>query len=661
MRKPKMLFSLLALVASTAQAAEPVRYSLMFSDKEIGYHTVEQKSADRWEAVFHADDNGRGAKLKGSYRFSADGRPVEIDITGKSWFQAPVEEHFEVRDGVARWQTLSDKGEVKDDGKSLYFAAESLPFDLVVLARQLEKAKDNMLSLYPAGVAEVERLYVLEAAGKRFTLNTIRGVNTDPYYFWTDNDGKLAAWLLSQAIVLVRDDLDELLPNFNDAQQSVLNRINDERTAKFRRSVDGIVVFRDVKIFDSENAKLLPGRDVLAFNGRITDVRETGGALPEGAEIIEGKGATLLPGLWDVHAHSSDAAQGFANIAFGVTSVREIGNEPKDIFAMRENIESGVAIGPRQWLAGFVEGKSETAASTGMMAETLEEALSIVDWYADRGYHQIKIYNSIKPEWVEPLTERAHERGMLVSGHVPAFMIAEDAVRAGYDEINHINMLFLNFLLEEGDDTRTMLRFTRLGERAASVDLDSRRVRNFVRELRKRDVAVDPTIRVFLSMMLARPGKLDPTAEYFVERMPATWQRAAHQPFMEVPAEFDDNYSAAAQAMRDMLLMLHKEGVTIMPGTDGAPGYSLHGELFEWVRSGIPAAKVLQAATLVPSKRFGLDHEIGSIARGKRAELVLVDGDPVNNIEDLRNIRLVMQGENLFDAPAMLESLSIKP
>jgi len=663
MRLETLLLSLVIVFSTTsaAQAAEPARYSLMYSDKIVGYHTVEQKSPDHWEAVFHADDNGRGAKLKADYRFAKDGRPIEIGITGKSWFQAPVDEHFEIRDGVARWRTLSDKGEAPDDGKSLYFAAESLPFGLAILARQLNKAKDSTLSLYPAGEATVEHLHALEADGKRFDLNAIRGVDTEPHIFWTDSEGKLAAWLISQAIVLVRDDLDELLPKLNDAQQTVLAKLNDERAAKFRKSVDGIVVFQDVKVFDSETAKLLPGRDVLTFNGRITDVRKTGAALPEDAQIIEGKGATLLPGLWDVHAHSSDAAQGFANIAFGVTSVREIGNEAKDIFAMRDNIESGAAIGPRQWLAGFVEGKSETAASTGMMAETREEALGIVDWYADRGYHQIKIYNSVKPEWVKPLADRAHERGMLVSGHVPAFMIAEDAVRAGYDEINHINMLFLNFLLEEGDDTRTMLRFTRLGERAASVDLDSRRVKNFVRELKKRDVAVDPTLRVFLSMMLARPGSLDPTAEYFVERMPAIWRRAAYQPFMEVPAEFDDNYTAAAQAMRDMLLMLHKEGVTLMPGTDGAPGYSLHGELFEWVRSGIPAAQVLQAATLVPAKRFGLDREIGSIARGKRAELVLVDGDPVNNIEDLRNIRLVMQGKNLFDAPAMLESLSIKP
>jgi hypothetical protein len=108
-------------------------------------------------------------------------------------------------------------------------------------------------------------------------------------------------------------------------------------------------------------------------------------------------------------------------------------------------------IGTRVVRSGFIDQKSPFAAPTGRLAETLDEALDMVRWYAERDYPQIKIYSSITPDWVRPIADEIHRHGMRLSGHIPSFMTAERAVRDGFDEIQHVNMLFLNFrALREG-------------------------------------------------------------------------------------------------------------------------------------------------------------------------------------------------------------------
>lgn len=643
-----------------ARAAES-RHVLFAGDKEIGFQAAKPLGDGRWQVRFEADDNGRGSKLDALYRVAPDGGLAAADISGKSWFLAPVEEHFAVRDGVASWRTLSDRGERRMDGEAFYLPAESLPFDLALLARRLKRDADRRVALLPAGTASGELLATLDHGGARFELHAVHGLDTAPALVWLDESGELAAWMLGDFIALLRDDLLGARAAFSAQQRLAETRRETERSRVFPQPASGLIVFRDVNVFDAERATLIGGQDVYVFDGVITDVRATGGKPPGNAHIIDGEGGTLLPGLWDMHGHSSMAADGFQHVAFGVTSVREIGNEPEGILSLQRQVRTGEVIGPRRVLAGFLEGKSEFAANTGVMAESLADALSAVDWYADRGFSQIKIYNSVKPEWVKPIVERAHDRGLRVSGHVPAFMIAEDVVDAGYDEINHINMLFLNFLLRPGDDTRTTLRFSRLGEGAGTLDLDGKPVRDFVARLKQRNVVVDPTMVAFRSMLLARDGETDPTLAPFVDRLPASVRRRSKAAVLDIPAEQDANYRASAEALQRMLLLLHEEGIPLVPGTDGPPGYWLHAELNEWVKAGIAPAKALQAATITSARVAGRAQELGSIARGKLADLVLVDGDPTRDIGELRRIRLVMQGERLFDAPAMLREINIVP
>jgi hypothetical protein len=641
-----------------AESNELVYFS---AGSKSGVYREEQVTSGLWKIRSHISDNGRGEDLTAEYQLDGDGFPYRLKITGKSWGGAAVDETFAMDDDSAEWKSLSDSGHVQLDMKAYYLPLEATLFDNANLIRLASKNTDHSVDLLPAGKVTVRRILTEEIDGQPYDLFAISGLRTEDSHIWIDAGGNPAAFIYSKADYFVQEPLHASVGRLADLQTHHTDNIHSSRSEMFRETVDGLVIFRNVKVFDSKTATVSPGQDVLIFDGRITNVRPTGGPLPEGARLIDGRDGVLMPGLWDVHAHTYTEGRMFQHVAFGVTSIREMAATPEKSLDIRRRIDKREIIGPRHVLAGFIEGKSEFSAKTGIIVEDLESAIETVDWFADHDFQQLKIYNSIQPDWVKPMVEHAHERGMRVSGHVPAFMIAEDAIKAGYDEINHINMLFLNFLLEEGDDTRTSLRFTRLGESAGEIDLSSSRVRNFIESLKTNNVAVDPTLGVFKYMLHPERGVIDPNSTFFVDRLPAVLRRQYLTPWLEIAAEDRDAYRRSSTALDEMIVLLHESGIDIMPGTDGGPGYSLHAELVSWVNAGIPAPAVLRAATWVPAELYSVGHERGSIEAGKLADLILVDGDPTRNIEDIRHIRLVMQGSSLFDAPAMLEEMGIEP
>lgn len=170
-------------------------------------------------------------------------------------------------------------------------------------------------------------------------------------------------------------------------------------------------------------------------------------------------GHTLLPGLWDMHTHIS-RTHGLLHLAGGVTTVRDLANDTDELIETKKLYDTDAVLGPRIILAGFMDGSGKYTGPTKVVVDTEEQAVAAMNRYVELGYEQIKLYSSIKPELVDPIAKAAHARGLRVSGHIPAFMTAEQAVRAGYDEIQHINMLVLNFLFDKVQDTRTPARFS---------------------------------------------------------------------------------------------------------------------------------------------------------------------------------------------------------
>ena len=187
-----------------------------------------------------------------------------------------------------------------------------------------------------------------------------------------------------------------------------------------------------------------------------------------------------MPGLWDNHQHLTSSDEGALDLANGVTSARDMANDT-DTFPKRvERYDNGTELGPRVLKAGIIDGTGEFAGPTKMRVDTAEEAIKDVDWYADHGYVQMKIYSSIKPELVPVIADRAHAHGMRVSGHVPAFMSARQFIEGGADEIQHFNFIELNFLFPEVKETRNRDRFIKVAEHAREFTPDKPQVREFI-------------------------------------------------------------------------------------------------------------------------------------------------------------------------------------
>src|SRR4030095_12999912 len=262
-------------------------------------------------------------------------------------------------------------------------------------------------------------------------------------------------------------------------------QVEDARSAELARRLTsrpkGNLVIRNVGLFDSQTGKVLPNQRVTVDGQKIASVEPDQDQSVTGtAQTIDGKGKMLLPGLWDMHAHLfPDNA--FLDIASGVTTVRDLANSIEELTKLRQQIDRGTQIGPRVVPAGFIEGSGPfdgpgpLKGQVKILAATPEEARQRVDHYADLGYVQIKIYSSVKPELVPVIIEEAHKRGLRVSGHVPANMVAEQFIRDGADEIQHMNFIFLNFM-PDVKETRTPARFIEPGKRGADLDLNSEQV-----------------------------------------------------------------------------------------------------------------------------------------------------------------------------------------
>jgi imidazolonepropionase-like amidohydrolase len=421
------------------------------------------------------------------------------------------------------------------------------------------------------------------------------------------------------------------------------------------------VAIRHVSVFDSEKATVREDQTVIIEGERIAAVGAAGSvAVPKDAEIIDGSGKMLLPGLFDMHSHSQDL-NGPLNIASGVTSIRDMGSDIDELHHLQERWDQGSAIGPRVFKAGFIDGHSPFQAPVGLYADTVEEAVAAVNRYADLGYIQIKVYSSLKPELMPAIIKTAHERGLRVSGHIPNGMIASEFVAEGADEIQHINFIFLNFLAAQVKDSRTPERFTAVGANAAKLDLDSKPVADFIQLLKDHKTTVDVTLATFEGMFTGRPGVASPDFAPILSRLPAQVQREAYAGGLPASGANDQLYKDSYQAMLNMTKRLYDAGIPILAGTDALAGVMLHRELELEVRAGIPAPQALQIATFNAARLLKQEKELGSIVPGRRADLLLVEGNPARQISDIRRCRVVMKNGTIYESAALYRAMGMRP
>lgn len=642
--------------ASLAQRTDKI----FLQGNPAGTQTVQEEPGGAVRAEYSYNDRGRGDHIVATWKLDADGLPIEYQGSGNDYMKAPVDERFEIKDGRATWKNRSEKGEQAVNGKAFYLPMDAPPEFMAVLTRALAKAPGHKLALLPAGEVSLESGGKVTLGKTELTAHRIIGLAFTPQTIWLGpGEGMATAggWMS-----VVSPPYEAALPQLRAAEEKNEAEWSQKFAREMTHTPKSDLVIGNARVFDPRDLSVTPGRSVLVRGDRIIRVAADTDFKPAaGAEIIDARGRLLMPGLWDNHQHFSSPEDGPLDLANGVTSARDMGNDTDSFLARVARYDDGSELGPRVAKAGIIDGTGEFAGPTKMRADTAADAIKHVDWYAAHGYVQIKIYSSIKPELVPVIADRAHGHGMRVSGHVPAFMSARQFIENGADEIQHFNFIELNFLFPEVQETRNRDRFIKVAERAREFTPDQPQVREFIDFLKQHHTVLDPTINIFEGLFCGDPSAITPGLEQIVPRFPAQIRRSMRSGALEVPAEKAAAYREAFPAMLRLLKAVDEAGIPIIPGTDALSGYTLHHELELYVRAGIPASEVLRMATLTSAEVMGANKDRGVIAAGKLADLILVDGDPTKEIRDLHRITTVIKGGKVYDPAAIEKALGITP
>jgi len=645
--------------------ATATKYAFLLAGNPAGHFAMWMDGANTLQTFYEYNDRGRGPQLRSRIVLGANSVPTEIEVTGHDYYKGPVNERFSFTNGKASWKNKGEQGEKAAPANAFYSRFSDAPEEAALVVRAALNAADHKLPLLPAGEAQVERVgdSRVQAGGKTLELTqyNVSGFGFSPYPVWLDGDKQLFA-SGSEWPTVIREGWESVWPTLLAAQNSAREAHNARLAKELAKKPNGPLVFQHANLFDSESATVKRGMTVVIKGNRIETVAPDSAVknIPANAQVIDASGKTLLPGLWDMHVHLSED-DGMLDIAAGVTTVRDLANDIDKLMAMRKSFDSGEAIGPRVIMAGFIDGPGPYQGPTKILADTPEQARRFVDRYKMLGYEQIKIYSSVKPELVPVIIDEAHQNGLRVSGHIPAFMNATQAVEDGYNEIQHINFIFLNFWFDRVKDTRTPARFTEVAQHASELDLKSQPVQDFIALLKDHHVDIDPTVGIFEGMFLARPGSVDPQFAEVADRMPPQVRRGFLGGGLPVPEGMDQRYRDSAQALLNMVHLLYTSGVPIVAGTDSLAGFALHSELEYYVKAGIPAPQVLQIATLGAARIMKHDGQSGSVAPGKLADMVLIDGDPTAKISDIRRVQTVVKDGVVYDSTALYKTMGVAP
>ncbi|WP_129648113.1 amidohydrolase family protein [Peristeroidobacter agariperforans] len=637
-----------------ADLVSAARYSVVMSNAVKGELTVLPAAGRERRTTLQFNDRGRGPELNIVSRYDERGMLISHQLHGLNYAKRPIEETFASTGGKARWRSHADHGDTEANG--YYLPNEANAEDLAALARALLRAQGE-LALLPAGKARIEKAQRLSVHGANGAMNVtlylLSGIQLQPQPLWLDADLELFASAATWQSV-VRTGFEESLPALIAAQDQTLSMARIARGKALRRQPQRPLLIRDARMFDAERRVMKPGMSVLVKGDRIVAVAPTQDLVPSGdVEVIDARGRTLLPGLWEMHAHVLSESEGALSLMAGVTSDRDLGNNPQALARLTQLFDEGSLPGPWITAAELIDGRDPMAAPIGTLVGTPEEMRDAVNAAADRGYPQVKFYSSLSRELLDVGIATARKRNLRISGHVPAGMTLREAILAGYQEVNHANFWILNFMPPEVVKvTNTPVRFSAVLEHGHELDLDSKQVRELIALMKRRNVVVDPTLVTFENMFTGYKGEMSPWMAPWANRLPAAVVRGGRSGGRASTPEQRATYTQSFTRMKQMLKLLHEAGVPIVAGTDSdALLYARELELY--VEAGIPAAEVLYIATLGAARVMGQDHEAGSIAPGKRADLILVDGDPLANVGDVRRTRMVIKGGAMYDCDAL--------
>ena len=460
---------------------------------------------------------------------------------------------------------------------------------------------------------------------------------------WMNDSGRIAALMtfaggLPQEEILDGYEEVEAQLEHSGVQQEMLDLDDLDREVPSEAARAFAIV--GARLIDGTGAPAVENSVVMVRDGRIVAAGKAGAVkVPAGTRVIHAEGRSLLPGLWEMHVHYSGVEFGPALLAAGVTTTRDCGGEFEFLTTVRRKIDKDHALGPRLLLAGLIDSGGPLAFGY-VDVKTPAEAVEAVDNYADAKFEQIKVYTQLQPDVLRAISEEAHRRGMTVTGHVPAAINAFDGIADGMDQINHLQFV-----------TRAMIPEGSTGP----VDLQSQRAQKLIALLKEKQIVVDPTLS--WGEMAGHPKDIDVASfEPGIDAAPFTLSSKFRA--LGAPAADDAKFHERMETNVKVVGALYRAGVTIVPGSDtGLLGYGLDRELELYVQAGMSPMAAIQSATIVSARVMKLDGESGSIEVGKRADMVLVDGNPLENISNVRRVVSVVTNGRMYDSKRLGRSV----
>jgi imidazolonepropionase-like amidohydrolase len=580
------------------------------------------------------NDRGRGDSTVTTYSYDQRGFVVKLTAAGVDYYKKPISEKFEIVEGIARWETDTEKEETRIDHD-----VEFRPGSVRIFKNYNNyfRLPGQKIHLFPSGESTLSVLtHHTLPDGRQVQLITLQNNNDDPRYVWIDDRHEFFAEPSDYHATILAG-----YENQNFELLKIQDRFVTARYQEMRKQLseiaDGIVI-KNATLFDSKSGTVKPNTTIVIENGFVRKVTTQKNVnVPKRYKVIDVQGKFVMPGLWDNHTHYPDHANGIQYVAYGVTNIRDMASNPV-IVERKKDIDDGRVIGPRMTLAGLIDGAGPFTAPTNGIT-TVDEGKKLIHDFARLGYAQVKLYSSLNPDWVKPLADEAKKLDLRVSGHIPVHMLAEEAVRDGFDEIQHLNMLFLNFYGKDLD-TRTPLRFVAVAQKAAFFDFE------------------DPKWKAFVSLLKEHKTVIDPTVTNLEKKFTGTPQSP---PTLPIPNGLEETYAKSFTNSLKMIKVLHDNGIVILPGTDFFPaGSGLHRELANYVRAGIPHADVLKMATWTSAEVNRKSDRYGSIEPNRPADIIVIDGDPLKNIQDLEKIEMIIKDRNVYRSKDLLAAVAAK-
>jgi imidazolonepropionase-like amidohydrolase len=599
---------------------------------------------------------GQVFELDSTARAGADGLPSSVAIHGVTP-QGDAAETFSVANGMASWKSPVDEGKAAYSAPAFYVSQGGPIAGTAWFLESLLASADKSLDLLPGGKARAGRLIDLEVgtgqARQTITLWSVTGIGTSPLPVWADANNKFFAITFGIA----------WLPEAYSGEQT---KIEAAQAAAMAEQAPGLakalvtipagpVAFTGVRLFDADALRFLTDQTVVVDKGAIAAVgaRESV-TVPPGAQVIDGRGKTLLPGLWDSHMHVGDDYTGLQELSLGVTSVRDPGNDDLRTLERRKRAAAGALLTPHVYASSLIDGRGTYTAQVANVATSEAEAIALVGKAKANGFTGVKFYGTLNPAWLPASIREAHKLGLHVHGHIPAGMRPVDAIAAGYDELTHINWVMMQAMPDSVIPVSNgIMRFEGPGRYAKDVTLGDPRLETIIGAMASKRIYHDPTMVAFESLYVPENGDLSPAYAPFLGTLPPTTERSFRTGGFAVPKDLTRaDYRASWARMVGLLGKMHQAGVPIVAGTDGF-GIEIVRELEIYVEAGLSTAQALAAATIVPARLVAQDGKTGSVKVGKTADLVLVEGDPSARIGDLRQTRVVMLDGKLLDADAL--------